>query len=292
MPAKKKTTVIQKTQSKKKNMIRTKTQTKKKNTAETTIRSGKKQTAKTTPSGVEKKPEEQTLTCKICKCTVEITKFKNRKYCSKACYNKEKHIRENNRYHKDDPHDRTCEYCLKSVTKYGFCNACSPECRDKLAERYRIQAQKKPCKKCGNDITRARYHKYCSDQCRYEAWRDGKRKHPKNSNCRRCKNTITDKKQLVYCTAECRLKHIQEKYDAAHEGKKCENCPAMLVNVRRTYCSDDCRLLAGVRREKKRITEKIETIRNAKADSNYLKNYVKNVQQEAEERRRALRGLS
>ena len=148
-----------------------------------------------------------------------VPKIKTQKYCSEECYNKEKHIRENNRYYKDDPHDRTCAYCLKSVTEYGFCNACSQECHDKLAERYRIQAQKKPCKQCGNDITRARNYKYCSDQYRYEAWRDGKRKHPKNSNCRRCKNTITDKKQLVYCTAECRLKHIQEKYDETHGGK-------------------------------------------------------------------------
>ena len=220
-----------------------------------------------------------------------VPKIKTQKYCSEECYNKEKHIRENNRYHKDDPHDRTCAYCLKSVTEYGFCNACSQECHDKLAERYRIQAQKKPCKQCGHDITRARNHKYCSDQCRYEAWRDGKRKHPKNSNCRRCKKEITDKKQLVYCTAECRLKHIQEKYDAAHEGKKCERCKTTLVNTRRTYCTDDCRLAAGVKRQKKRIVKRAEEIRNAKADPNYLKNQVKKVQREAEERRRALRGL-
>ena len=49
--------------------------------------------------------------------------------------------------------------------------------------------------------------------------------------------------------------------------------------------------LAGVKRERDRIIEKRETIRNAKADSNYLKNCVKKVQREAEERRRALRGL-
>ena len=218
--------------------------------------------------------------------------IKTRRYCSEECSKKANRIKKNNWYHRNDPHNRTCAYCLDPVTEYGFCNACSQECHDKLAERYRIQAQKKPCKKCGNDITRARNYKYCSDQCRYEAWRDGKRKHPKNSNCKRCKKEITDKKQLVYCTAECRLKHIQEKYDEAHEGKECERCDATLVNVRRTYCSVNCRLLAGVKREKKRITEKIETARAAKADPNYLKNHVKKVQREAEERRRALRGLS
>ena len=77
-----------------------------------------------------------------------------------------------------------------------------------------------------------------------------------------------------------------------HMGKKCENCPAMLVNVRRTYCSDDCRLTAGVEREKDRITEKTKTVRKANADPNYLENCVKEIQREAEERRRALRGLS
>ena len=220
-----------------------------------------------------------------------VPKIKTQEYCSKECYNKKKHIRENNRYHKDDPHDRTCEYCPNPIIEYGFHVACSQECRNEIDERNRIQAQKKPCKQCGNDITRARNYKYCSDQCRYEAWRDGKRKHPKNSNCRRCKNTITDKKQLVYCTAECRLKHIQEEYDAAHEGKKCERCKTTLVNTRRTYCTDDCRLAAGVKREKKRIVKRAEEIRNAKADPNYLKNQVKKVQREAEERRRALRGL-
>ena len=133
---------------------------------------------------------------------------------------KKRNTYENNRYHKDDPHYRTCEYCLDPVTEYGFCNACSQSCHDKLAERYRIQAQKKPCRQCGNDITRARNYKYCSDQCRYDAWRERMRKHPKNTNCRRCKNPITDKKQIVYCTAECRLKHIQEKYDEAHAEKK------------------------------------------------------------------------
>ena len=158
------------------------------------------------------------IKCAICPNRF-VPKTKAQKYCLKECYYKKKHIRENNRYHKDDPHDRTCEYCLKSVKEYGFCNACSPECRDKLAERYRIQAQKKPCRQCGNDITRARNYKYCSDQCRYEAWRDGKRKHPKNSNCKRCKNVITDKKQLVYCTAECRLEHIREEYEATHGEK-------------------------------------------------------------------------
>ena len=38
-----------------------------------------------------------------------VPKNKTQKYCSKECYKKEKHIRENNWYHKDDPHDRTCE---------------------------------------------------------------------------------------------------------------------------------------------------------------------------------------
>ena len=66
----------------------------------------------------------------------------------------------------------------------------------------------------------------------------------------------------------------------------------MLVNMRRTYCSVNCRLLAGVKRERDRITEKIKTARETKADPNYLKNHVKKVQREAEERRRALRGLS
>ena len=209
----------------------------------------------------------------------------------KGMLQQKKHIRENNRYHKDDPHDRTCEYCLNSVTEYGFCNACSQSCHDKLAERYRIQAQKKPCRQCGNDITRARSHKYCSDQCRYEAWRERMRKYPKNTNCRRCKKEITDKKQLVYCTVKCRLKYIQEKYDEAHEGKECERCGTTLVNTRRTYCTDDCRLTAGVKRQKKRIVKRAEEIRKAKADPNYLKNQVKKIQQEAEERRRALHGL-
>ena len=217
--------------------------------------------------------------------------IKTRRYCSEECSKKANRIKKNNWYHRNDPHDRTCAYCLDPVTEYGFCNACSQSCHDKLVERYRTQAQKKPCKQCGHDITRARNYKYCSDKCRYEAWRDGKRKHPKNSNCRRCKNTITDKKQLVYCTAECRLKHIQEKYDEAHEGKKCERCGVTLVNTRRTYCTDDCRLAAGVKRQKKRIVKRAEEIRKAKADPNYLKNQVKKVQREAEERRRALRGL-
>ena len=84
---------------------------------------------------------------------------------------------------------------------------------------------------------------------------------------------------------------MQEKYDEAHAEKKCERCKTVLVNTRRTYCTGDCRLLAGVKRERDRIIEKRETIRNAKADSNYLKNCVKKVQREAEERRRALRGL-
>ena len=220
-----------------------------------------------------------------------VPKIKTQEYCSKECYNKKKHIRENNRYHKDDPHDRTCEYCLNSVTEYGFCNACSQSCHDKLAERYRIQAQKKPCRQCGNDITRARSHKYCSDQCRYDAWRERMRKHPKNSNCRRCKKEITDKKQLVYCTAECRLKHIQEKYDAAHEGKKCERCKTTLVNTRRTYCTAKCRRLFNLARQEKRDAEKAEAVRKANADPNYLENHVKKVQREAEERRRALHGL-
>ena len=43
---------------------------------------------------------------------------------------------------------------------------------------------------------------------------------------------------------------------------------------------------------KKRDAEKTETVRKAKADPNYLENYVKKIQREAEERRRALRGLS
>ena len=217
--------------------------------------------------------------------------IKTRRYCSEECSKKANRIKKNNWYHRNDPHDRTCAYCLDPVTEYGFCNACSQECHDKLAERYRIQAQKKPCRQCGNDITRARNYKYCSDQCRYDAWRERMRKHPKNSHCRRCKKEITDKKQLVYCTVKCRLKHIQEEYDAAHEGKKCERCKTTLVNTRRTYCTDDCRLAAGVKRQKKRIVKRAEEIRKAKADPNYLKNQVKKVQREAEERRRALRGL-
>ena len=166
------------------------------------------------------------------------------------------------------------------------------KCRNEIDERNRIQAQKKPCRQCGNDITRARNHKYCSDKCRYEAWRDGKRKHPKNSNCRRCKNVITDKKQLVYCTAECRLEHIQEKYDEAHAEKKCERCGTSLVNTRRTYCTAKCRRLFNLARQEKRDAEKAEAVRKANADPNHLENHVKKVQREAEERRRALRGLS
>ena len=221
-----------------------------------------------------------------------LPKIKTRKYHSKACRDEAKLIRKRNAYHAGNKFRRKCQACSDPIFEYRFSVACSQECHDKLAERYRIQAQKKPCKKCGNDITRARNHKYCSDQCRYEAWRDGKRKHPKNSNCRRCKKEITDKKQLVYCTAECRLEHIREKYDEAHAEKKCGRCKTVLVNARRTYCSDDCRLPAGVERERDRIIEKIKTIRKAKADSNYLQNCVKKVQREAEERRRALRGLS
>ena len=219
--------------------------------------------------------------------------IKTRRYCSEECRKKANRIKKNNWYHRNDPHDRTCEWCLKSVTKYGFCNACSQECHDKLVERYHIQAQKKPCKKCGHDITRARNYKYCSDTCRYEAWRDGKRKHPKNSNCRTVqKYVITDKKQLVYCTAECRLEHIREKYDAAHAEKKCERCKTTLVNTRRTYCTAKCRRLFNLAREEKRDAKKAETIRAANADPNHLENHVKKVQREAEERRRALRGLS
>ena len=279
------------TKSKKNNTVMTKTRSANKNAAKTTMQSRKKQATKTAKSDVEKKSKEQTLVCEICKHTVEVTKLKSRKYCSEECYYKSKIVRKNNWYHKDDPHDRTCEYCLKSVTEYGFCYACSQECHDKLAERYRIQAQKKPCKKCGHDITRARNHKYCSDQCRYDAWRERMRKHPKNSNCRRCKNTITDKKQLVYCTAECRLKHIQEKYDETHAEKKCERCGTSLVNVRRTYCTAKCRRLFNLARQEKRDAEKAEAAREVNADPNHLENYVKKVQREGEERRRALRGL-
>ena len=75
-------------------------------------------------------------------------------------------------------------------------------------------------------------------------------------------------------------------------GKKCENCPVMLVNVRRTYCTAKCRRLFNLDREEKRDAKKAEAVRAAKADPNYLKNQVKKVQREAEERRRALRGLS
>ena len=42
-----------------------------------------------------------------------------------------------------------------------------------------------------------------------------------------------------------------------------------------TYCSINCRLTAGVEREKDRITEKTKTAREAKADPNYLENSVK-----------------
>ena len=220
-----------------------------------------------------------------------LPKIKTRKYHSKACRDEAKLIRKRNAYHAGNKFRRKCQACSDPIFEYRFSVACSQECHDKLAERYRIQAQKKPCRQCGNDITRARNYKYCSDQCRYDAWRERMRKHPKNSKCRRCKNTITDKKQLVYCTADCRLKHIQEKYDEAHEGKECEKCGTTLVNTRRTYCTDDCRLAAGVKREKKRIVKRAEEIRKAKADPNYLKNQVKKVQREAEERRRALRGL-
>ena len=228
-----------------------------------------------------------------------VPKIKTRKYCSRKCKQRandkiklKKHwVKQLKRFNLPADTPKMCQACPNPIIECGFYVACSQECRNKIDERNRTQAQKKPCKKCGNDITRARNYKYCSDQCRYEAWRDGKRKHPKNSNCRRCKNTITDKKQLVYCTAECRLKHIQEKYDEAHEGKKCERCKTTLVNTRRTYCTDDCRLAAGVKRQKERIVKRAEEIRNAKADPNYLKNQVKKVQREAEERRRALRGL-
>ena len=170
--------------------------------------------------------------------------IKTRRYCSEECSKKANRIKKNNWYHRNDPHDRTCAYCLDPVTEYGFCNACSQECHDKLAERYRIQAQKKPCRQCGNDITRARNYKYCSDQCRYDAWRERMRKHPKNSHCRRCKKEITDKKQLVYCTAECRLKHIQEKYDETHGGKSAKTvlpcwstCVARIVLPNVVACS-------------------------------------------------------
>ena len=231
------------------------------------------------------------IKCAICPNRF-VPKNKRQKYCSKECCYKANRIEKNNWYHKDDPHYRTCAYCLKSVKEYGFCNACSQECHDKLAERYRIQAQKKPCRRCGHDITRARNHKYCSDKCRYEAWRDGKRKHPKNSNCKRCKKKITDKKQLVYCTTECRLEHIREKYEATHGKKKCENCPVMLVNVRRKYCTAKCRRSFNFALQEERDAKKAEAARNAKADPNYLENSVKKIQREAEERRRALRGLS
>ena len=229
-----------------------------------------------------------------------VPENQRQKYCLKECYNKAKRIRENKTYNAKQlarfnlpaGTHKMCQACPNPITEYGFHVACSQECRNEIDERNCIQAQKKPCKRCGHDITRARYHKYCSDKCRYEAWRDGKRKHPKNSNCRRCKNVITDKKQLVYCTAECRLEHIREKYDEAHAEKKCERCKTTLVNTRRTYCTAKCRRLFNLDREEKRDAKKAEAVRAAKADPNYLKNQVKKVQREAEERRRALHGLS
>ena len=191
------------------------------------------------------------IKCAICPNRF-VPKNKRQRYCSKKCYNKEKHIRENKiynarqlaRFNLPAGTRKMCQACPNPITEYGFCNACSQSCHDELVERYRIQAQKKPCKQCGHDITRARNYKYCSDKCRYEAWRDGKRKHPKNSNCKRCKNTITDKKQLVYCTAECRLKHIREEYDVTHGEKSAKTvlscwstCVARIVLPNVVACS-------------------------------------------------------
>ena len=97
----------------------------------------------------------------------------------------------------------------------------------------------------------------------------------------------------MYCTVKCRLEHILEAYDAAHADKKgCKRRGVKLVNVRRTYCTAYCLFMADIDRKKKCMAERAEAARKAKADPNYLENYVKKIQREAEERRRALRGLS
>ena len=231
-----------------------------------------------------------------------VPENQRQKYCSKECYNKAKRIRENKTYNAK----QLARFNLPAGTR-KMCQACpqsdnrirdsmlpgSQECRNEIDERNRIQAQKKPCRQCGNDITRARNHKYCSDKCRYEAWRDGKRKHPKNSNCRRCKNVITDKKQLVYCTAECRLEPHQGRNTTRHMRKKSarnarpywSTCVARIVLPNVVACST---LLdrKNVMPRRQRLSER------QNADPNHLENYVKKVQREAEERRRALRGLS
>ena len=150
---------------------------------------------------MESAMEEKEFRCKQCKNTFMRQPDKARQYCSSKCKQRandqiklKKHwINQLKRFNLPADTPKMCQACSNPITEYGFHVACSQECRNEIDERNRIQAQKKPCKKCGNDITRAKSHKYCSDKCRYEAWRDGKRKHPKNSNCKRCKNTITDK---------------------------------------------------------------------------------------------------
>ena len=89
-----------------------------------------------------------------------------------------------------------------------------------------------------------------------------------------------------------RLAGLESLKGLLYPGKKCERCNTTLVNVRRTYCTAKCRRLFNIARQEKRDAEKAEAVRKANADPNHLENHVKKVQREAEERRRALRGLS
>lgn len=235
--------------------------------------------------------KKEKFACEYCENTFMLPKIKTRKYHSKACRDEAKRIRKRNAYHAGDKFRRKCQACGNLIFKYRFSVACSQECRIKIDERNRREAQKCPCKQCGNDITRPKSHKYCSAKCRYEALLERKRKHPRNTNCKQCGEIITDSRKTVYCSTECRLKSIQDACDIKRDkSKKCKKCKTVLVNKRRTYCTTKCNILSNADQQIERAAEQVEINRIIRSEYDTIEKRVAKTQRDAAERRAALRG--